>query len=70
MLEFCFDDMSIFIGEVSSMLLVVRYGLQLHRIYRMVKQARDVHMIRGMGEIDLNDIDMSEEFSRREPKGQ
>lgn len=63
LLEFVMEDFWLWLGEMGSLLLVLRYGLQLQRIYRLVKQAREVHIIRGMGEIDLNDIQVADEIA-------
>ena len=64
--ELFMDDFWLWLGELGTVLLVIRSGLQLQRIYRVVKQAREVHMLQGMGEISLNDIDLGEEIGRED----
>jgi hypothetical protein len=61
-LEVAFESLGNLLGEIDSAVLALRYGVQLYRIYTLVRQSRELRMIHDLGEIRLDDLDLSEEI--------
>jgi hypothetical protein len=59
--------------EISTFVLIARYGLQLYRIGTLVWQSKEAGLLHKLEDIRLDDLDVNDEiegyrFERKEPK--
>lgn len=57
-------DMSFFLGQLESIVIDVRYGLQIYRIYALYKQTKENKEVNAYEDVklDVQEVDLNDDI--------